>query len=208
MSAPTPETKQPDQAEPSDGSALWALLVGGAVLIVAALLIFWPGGDATGGGAGGRQGGGAGSQASNSVGGGPGGVSGGGMGVRAREIDPATGRPNSRVTPGLLPEGQAGISMAPPRPPKPEPTSFPSASAEIEYFEKKLAAARTELDSRAMFVERMKKKREDANTPQAQDDAERKMKLVEQNYNSAKQRVEELEQKVAMLKKKQQESGL
>lgn len=204
MSEPTPGTKPAEQAEPSDGSALWALLVGGAILVVAGLLIFWPGGDAGTGGAAGRQAGAGGSQSSLV---GADGAGAGGMGVRAREIDPAVGRTNSRVTPGLLPEGQGGISMAPPRPPKPEPTSFPSASAEIEYFEKKLSVARDDLAKRTLFLERMKKVRDDANTPQAQDAAEQRGKVVEQNYNNAKKKVEELEQKVAMLKKKQQETG-
>ena len=89
----------------------------------------------------------------------------------------------------------------------PEPTSFPSASAEIEYFEKKLAEARADFDQRAIFLERMKKTREDANTPKLMDTAEQRMKIVQQNYDNAKARVEELDAKVTRLKKKQQETG-
>lgn len=205
MSEPTAESKPTNPAEQSDGSALWALLVGGAILVVAGLLIFWPGGDAGGGGSG-RQQGATGSQASHSVSGGGSGQ-GGGMGVRAREIDPATGRPTSRVTPGLLPEGQGGLSMAPPRPPKPEPTSFESASAEIEYYEKKLAQARHEFEQRGIFLERAKRSVDNANTPKLQDTAMQRLKVVQNNYELAKQKMDELETKVVLLKKKQRETG-
>lgn len=204
MSQPTTEPKPTNPAEQSDGSALWALLVGGAILVVAGLLIFWPGGDAGSSGSG-RQQGAAGSQASHSVGGGDG--AGGGMGVRAREIDPATGRPVSRVTPGLLPEGQAGLSMAPPRPVKPEPTTFESATAEIAYFEKKLALARHDFEQRGIFLERAKRSLDNANTPKLQDTALQRLKVVQNNYDLAKQKMDELETKVALLKKKQRETG-
>jgi hypothetical protein len=205
MSEPTAESKPTNPAEQSDGSALWALLVGGAILVVAGLLIFWPGGDAGSGS--GRQQGVAGNQASHAVSGDGAGGPGSGMGVRAREIDPAAGRPASRVTPGLLPEGQAGISMAPPRPAKPEPTTFESASAEIEYYEKKLAQARHDFEQRGVFLERAKRSLDNANTPKLQDTAMQRLKVVQNNYDLAKQTMDELETKVVLLKKKQRETG-
>jgi hypothetical protein len=204
MSEPTAESKPTNPAEQSDGSALWALLVGGAILVVAGLLIFWPGGDAGDGS--GRQQGVAGNQASHAVSGGNNGP-GGGMGVRAREIDPATGRPLSRVTPGLLPEGGAGLSMAPPRPVKPEPTTFESATAEIAYYEKKLGLARHDFEQRGIFLERAKRSLDNANTPKLQDTAMQRLKVVQNNYDLAKQAMDELETKVALLKKKQRETG-
>jgi hypothetical protein len=98
--------------------------------------------------------------------------------------------------------------MAPPRKVKPEPTSFPSAAAEIAYWEKKLALAQQELTQRTLFLERMKKVKENARTSEQIETAERRGVIVQKNYDDAKKHVEELEQKVAGLKEKQRQTGL
>jgi hypothetical protein len=209
MSEPGPKA-QPAPAsgssnEPAEGGALWALLVGGAILVVAALLIFWPAGDAGTAGAGGKGKQGAAGQQSLAQGQqvGPDGQA---LGVAAREYDP--NRPGKgHINPILVPKGTGGTHLAPPKKPKPEPTSFASASAEIEYWEKKLVIAREEFKQRTLFWERMQKVKEDARTSEQIETAERRSKIVEKNYLDQKQLVEDLEKKVADLKEKQRQTG-
>lgn len=207
MREPGPKAATSSQPEPAQGGALWALIVGGAILVVAALLIFWPGGDATTGAGSGKGKGSAGQQASLAQGG-AGGPEGQAMGVGARDYDPNRGNGKARVNPGLVPIGPGSNTMAPPRKPKPEPTSFPSAGAEIAYWEKKLALAQQELTQRTLFLERMKKVKENARTSEQIETAERRGVIVQKNYDDAKKHVEELEQKVAGLKEKQRQTGL
>jgi hypothetical protein len=207
MSEPGPKPATANQPEPAQGGALWALIVGGAILVVAALLIFWPGGDAASGAGGAGKGkASGGQQASLAQGGGE--PTAQAMGVSAREYDPNRAGGKARVNPALLPVGPKSDSLAPPKKPKPEPTSFPSASAEIAYWEKKLDIARKELAQRTIFLERMKKVKENARTSEQIDLAERRGVVVEKNYTDQKKLVEELEQKVAGLKEKQRQSGL
>ncbi|MCY1056857.1 MULTISPECIES: hypothetical protein [Nannocystis] len=207
MSEPGPKPATASQPEPAQGGALWALIVGGAILVVAALLIFWPGGDATSAaGSGKGSKGSAGQQASLAQGGG--GPEGQALGVSARDYDPNRGNGKVRINPNILPVGPGANSLAPPRKVKPEPTSFPSASAEIAYWEKKLAAARQELTQRTLFLERMQKVKENARTSEQIELAERRGVVVQKNYDEAKKTVEELEQKVAGLKEKQRQTGL
>jgi hypothetical protein len=206
MSEPGPKTATASQ--PEQGGALWALIVGGAILVVAALLIFWPGGDAASGGPGGagKGKGSAGQQASLAQsGGGPDGQA---FGVGAREYDPNRGNGKARINPAILPVGNGSSSLAPPRKVKPEPTSFASASAEIAYWEKKLGLAQKELAQRTIFLERMKKVKENARTSEQIELAERRGVIVEKNYTDQKKVVEDLEQKVAGLKEKQRQTGL
>lgn len=207
MSEPGPKTGTPAAGQPeAQGGALWALIVGGAILVVAALLIFWPGGDGSAGGGGaGKNKYGAGQQASLAQSGG--GPEGHALGVGARDHDPSRGG-KARINPLLTPAGSAGTNLAPPRKPKPEPTSFPSASAEIAYWEKKLAAAQQELAQRTLFLERMKKVKENARTSEQIETAERRGVIVQKNYDDQKKIVEDLEQKVAGLKDKQRQTGL
>lgn len=191
-----PKSKVPPNAPPDEPQgSLGAVLIGAAILIVAALLIFWPDSDAASGGDAGGKGGKAG-QGSNMA---DGGRSGTARGIQPREVDPAEGRMTPQVTPGLLAPTN-GLATMPA--PKPEPTSFPSAEAEIAYFEKKLVQAREDLAARTTFLERMKKtlaegaiSEHDRNTQRA--------KIVQSNYDKAQARVTELEQKVADLKRKQ-----
>ncbi|WAS94153.1 hypothetical protein [Nannocystis punicea] len=207
MSEPGPKPATANQPEPAQGGALWALIVGGAILVVAALLIFWPGGDAASGTAGAGKGKvSGGQQASLAQGGGE--PTAQALGVGAREYDPNRAGGKARVNPALLPVGPKSDSLAPPKKPKPEPTSFPSASAEIAYWEKKLDIARKELAQRTVFLERMKKVKENARTSDQIELAERRGVIVEKNYTDQKKLVEDLEQKVAGLKEKQRQSGL
>jgi hypothetical protein len=196
MTSPAP-TPTPPADEPQ--GSLGAVLIGGAILVIAGLLIFWPDGD-TATRTGGKPGGSA-QQANNAVAGEGGGGAGAAVrGVAPRENDPAQGRVQPRVTPGLIPPNQG---MAPPRPPKPEPTSFPSAQAEIEYWEKKLDQARSDLEMRSTFLTRVKKMQAEMHTPEEQQRLDARAEIVQKNYDTAKQKVDELEQKVAGLKAKQ-----
>ncbi|MBK7824569.1 hypothetical protein [Nannocystis sp.] len=192
-----PKSKVPPNAPPDEPQgSLGAVLIGAAILIVAALLIFWPDNDAASDGAGGGKASKAGQQGSNMA---DGGRSGTARGIQPRAVDPAEARMTPQVRPGLLAPTD-GLATMPT--PKPEPTSFPSAAAEIAYFEKKLVQAREDLVARTTFLERMKKtlaegaiSEHDRNTQRA--------KIVQSNYDKAQARVTELEQKVADLKRKQ-----
>lgn len=185
-------------ADEPQGS-LGAVLIGGAILAIAALLIFWPDSEsASQTGAGGKNG--AGQQGSNVAGGGPGGVA---RGIQPREIDPAEARTGPQVREGLLAPTN-GLAMMPQRPP--EPTSFPNTAAEIAHVEKKLAEARTNLESRTLFLERMKKQKEQASVSEM-DRINQRAKVVQDNYDKAVDRVTDLEHKLAELKRKQAGGG-
>ena len=192
------KSKPPPSAPPDEPQgSLGAVLIGAAILIVAALLIFWPDSDAASGDAGkGGKGGKAGQQGSNMA---DGGRSGTARGIQPREVDPAEARMTPQVTPGLLAPTN-GLATMPA--PKPEPTSFPSAAAEIAYFEKKLVQAREDLAARTTFLERMKKQKDNAPISELERMNQRG-KVVQDNYDKAVVKVGELEKKVAELKRKQ-----
>lgn len=196
MSEPSPEAK----TQESESGAMWAMLVGGAILVIAGLLIFWPGGDVAGGGAGGRSGGNQQARSGQASAGGAGGVA---LGVAPGDADPARARDANRVSAGVLPGGNGSLTLAPPTPPQPEPTSFPSVAEELRYFEKKLEKARQDLSLRTTFLERSKKARDAANSTEARELAEKRHQVVEQNYNTANAQVAELEKKVAEIKQRQ-----
>jgi hypothetical protein len=195
--AEAPHSKLPPTAAVDEPQgSLGAVLIGVAVLAIAALLIFWPDSEtASKAGKDGKDG--AAGQGSNVAGGGAaGGVA---RGIQPRAIDPAEARSRPQVTPGLL-APTSGLAMSPER--KPEPTSFPSAAAEIAHFEKKLEQARADLTARTTFLERMKKQKDEAPISET-DTMNQRAKIVQNNYDRALARVEELEQKVAGLKRKQ-----
>ena len=179
---------------------MWAMLVGGALLVIAGLLIFWPGADVAEGKANGRGAGGSQAQAGQASAGQGNGVA---LGVAPGDADPARARLAPRVTAGVLPGGDGGLTLAPPRPSEPEPTSFESPAEELRYFEKKLEKARQELSQRTMFLERSKKARDEATSSEARAEAERKHRVVEQNYDTANKAVGDLEKKVAEIKRRQ-----
>ncbi len=196
VDAPTSKLPPNAPADEPQGS-LGAVLIGGAILLIAALLIFWPDSETAGkGGAAGKSGA-AGQQGSNVAGGG--GAGGAARGIQPRAIDPAEGRGTPQVTPGLMAPTN-GLAMAPQA--KPEPTSFPSAAAEIAYFEKKLEEARANLVARTTFLERMKKQKDNAPISELERMNQRG-KVVQDNYDKAVAKVGELEKKVAELKRKQ-----
>lgn len=193
---PTPSTPKP--ADDSQGS-LGAVLIGGAILVVAGLLIFWPDGDAATQTAGGAAGGRGSAAQASSAGGGAAGSGQARGGIDPRDHDRAEGRTSARINPAI---GSPTRAMAPPSAPKPEPTSFPSADAEIAYYEKKLEEARGELTARTTFLERMKRAKDNAKTPADVARSESRSVIVQQNYDKAKQKVDDLERKVASLREK------
>ena len=203
MTDPAPSIPPP--AEDPQGS-LGAVLIGGAILVIAGLFIFWPKGETATADPRTLAGQSAAAQGSNSVADGPGGGAGGGLaqGINPRDIDPARARSQversttARVTPGLLPA--AGMGMAPPTSPTPEPTSFASKAEEIAYVEKKLAEARSDLDSRATFVERMQKIQQKSKSVDEDERNAGRAKIVQQNYENARLRVEELEKRLNSLR--------
>ena len=196
--APKPNSPSPapgnSPAEEPQG-ALGAILVGAAILLVAALLIFWPSSE-TAGEAGGKAGRVGGQQAAYN---GDGEDNARGRGISPREVDPAQVPVGvtPRVRDGILAPNN-GMAMAPTR--EPEPTSFPSVAAEITYLEKKLEAARESLKSRGVFVERMKKMQERAPVSDFERTSAR-AKIVQDNYDKAQARVDDLEYKIKLLRK-------
>jgi len=175
--------------------ALGAVLIGGAILVIAALLIFWPGGGGSSVGVGGKGGGAGGQQAYNGIDDDGGG--GRSRGISPREVDPAEARVAPRVREGLLAPTN-GMAMVPTL--EPEPTSFPSVAAEIAYLEKKLVDARSNLESRGVFLERMKKIQATAPISE-QERNTRRGKVVQENYDKAQTRVDDLVYKLKLLRK-------
>lgn len=196
----------PPPAEDPQGS-LGAVLIGGAILLIAGLFIFWPASETATADARSQAAQAAGAQGSNTVAGERGGPRGGlAQGIDNRDIDPARARAQgepsgeARVTPGLLPSGSGGLNMAPPVPSTPEPTRFASKAEEIAYVEKKLALARTDLDTRATFVERMQKIQQQSKSVDQDERNAARAKVVQQNYEGARVRVEELEKRLKSLR--------
>lgn len=198
----------PPPGDDPQGS-LGAVLIGGAILLIAGLFIFWPDSDgatAERGKAGARANAaqhGSNSAAGERSGGGGGGVDGLGRGIDPRDIDPARAQSDAertahaRLTPGLL---SPGLTMAPPPKPVPEPTSFASTADEIAYVEKKLTQARADLDARATFLERMQKIQQKSKSVDEDERNAARAKIVQQNYETARTRVEELEKRLKSLK--------
>jgi hypothetical protein len=172
------------------------VLIGGAVLLIAALLIFWPASDtARDSGADGKGGRGD-VQAANGVDGDDGGRT---RGIAPREVDPVAARPAPRMRESLMAPGN-GMAMVPTR--EPEPTSFPSVAAEIAYLEKQLVEARNNLKSRTLFLERMKRIQQEASISD-HDRTSARAKVVQDNYDRAQNRVDDLEYRIKLLRKQQ-----
>ena len=194
-SSPGPGTSP---AEEPQGS-LGAVLLGGAILLIAGLLIFWPSSETANktGGAGSKGGRGD-VQAANGV---DGDAAGGhARGIAPRPADPVPARPPpARVRPGLLaPTGEMQMLPTPP----PEPTSFPTVAAEIAHLEKKLVEARANLQARTTFLDRMKRTMQEAPISDYERNAAR-AKIVQDNYDKAQSRVDDIEYRLKLLRKQQ-----
>jgi hypothetical protein len=187
---------EPTPTSEKKSSNVPMLLAGAAVCAVVAILFLWPGGgggdpdEATRrGGEGGERGG----QASERKRG----------GVQARGYDEADGAPKGRLNPAIqLPNA----GMAPGPAPKPEePPDFQSAEEEIAWYEKRLAAANSNLDIRKKAVERLPKARERAEQAPNPDEAlakfEQTEKRVQENLEHAEKQVAEIEKKLEALRK-------
>jgi hypothetical protein len=200
MTDPTPTVPPP--ADDPQGS-LGAVLIGGAILLIAGLFIFWPDNDNASNAARTAAGKGAAAvQGSNTLAGdGKGGANGGlARGIDPRDHDPARGaepvNPNRpRITPGLMAQD---LGMAPP--PPPPPTSFASKAEEIAYVEKQVAQARLDLDTRAVFVERMTKIQQQGKNVEEDERNAARAKVVQQNYEAARLKLEALEQRLKLLR--------
>lgn len=204
MSAKTPEgtktnsgTAQPEEKE---GGLLPAILAGAGILAVVGLLVFGPSGkddeddsaksaDAAGAVA---ARGAKGAAASRG-------------GIAAREVDdPArrADRSRGKLNPAVkLPP----MGMAPEVPAQSdEPPDFASVEEEIAWYERKLDEAERMLDYRKKFAERLpqvREKLEKGDNPEQQLAAfESRKKQVEENYEKAQARVEEIEAKLSELK--------
>lgn len=193
-----PGQKADDERE--EGSLLPALIVGGGiVLVVALLLISGRGGDEA------KDHGPqkitterSGSQAAATLEGAR-----GKGGVAAREVDdPSRPARRGRLNPAVaLPEG---LGMAPTVPVDDTPPVFTSRADEIAWYEKKLDEAIRVRDNRQSFVDRlprMRERLEQGSTPEeARQTYERRARVVEDNLDKAKARVEEYERKLAALR--------
>ncbi len=191
----TPGAMSQDSTPASEGGALPIVLVGGAVLLAGAALVFWPDssgpepthvGAAEGGAAGGKSG------AARS----------GGVAPRAydqAQYGDAT-RPRSKVNPAIkLPS--AGVAEGPAAPP--EPPEFQSKDDEIAWYRKRLEQARSMLEFREKNVQRLDKIRDQIDDSPNPDEArrvyEQRKQIVEDNLDKAKQKIEDLERRLAEL---------
>jgi hypothetical protein len=86
---------------------------------------------------------------------------------------------------------------------KPEPTSFPTPAAEIAHLEKKLVEARANLAARTTFLDRMKRIMKEGPISDYERNAAR-AKIVQENYDKAQSRVDDIEYRIKVLRKQQQ----
>ena len=202
MSTKADEDRNPTAegaSEEKEGGLFPAILAGAGILAIVGVLAFYPDGDdasGSGSGAGGANGG-------ASAAGAAAGLAAGRGGVQPREADKANANRavEARVNPAIkLP----APGMAPSVPPPEEPPMFTTREEEIAWYERKLETAIQMRESRKKFADRLPKVRERierSDNPDAQLEAfESRKKIVEQNYEKAQQRVEELEQKLADLR--------
>jgi len=187
-----------NDADEEGGGLLPAIVVGAGILLVAALLIFDFGGSDKAEGKDGASS----AQADGSAKGGRNGRAGKG-GVESRPYDAAKNNPESRINPKVR---LANVGMAPQTtaPPPEKPPVFNNKEEEIAWLEKKLASAEQARDSRKLNVKRLadvKARIESGPNPTEQlKDFEGRKKIVENNYDKAVEKVEELEAKIAELR--------
>jgi hypothetical protein len=178
-----------------------AMLIGGAILAVVAALIFWPTGDEapTSGAERAKD------RTAAAAGAAPNSKEGGALGgIQPRAVDDPIQRPReSKLNPAIaFPEG---IGAAPGMPEPEVVPDFDNVEQEIAYYEKKLEHAIELRDQRAQFVERLGRAREraeqSANPQQELEVFEGRKKIVEDNLTTAQKKVDELEAKLADLKR-------
>jgi hypothetical protein len=190
-------TKEPTPPPEEKRSLVPTILAIAAVCAVVALLFLWPGGGGSGpegatdrDGAGGPRGGQASERTKRA-------------GVQARGYDEAKGSPGGRVNPAVkLPN----VGMAPgPAPGPEEPPEFKSAEEEIAWYEKKLEQAKANLEMRTLAMQRLDGARERAEQSADPQEAlrvfEGRKERVEDNHRRAEEKVKELEQKLAELRR-------
>lgn len=206
MPNPSPSSAEPGKTpagpgpQEDEGGLLPAVLVGGAILAVVAALVFWPTDD--GGAKGASRAKADGTRVAAAEGGRRGVPAGG---VQSREVDdPSRRAPNPRINPKVrLPQG-AGIKPGPP--PEPEaPPEFENSEEEVAWYQAKLERAVANRDKRKVFAERLPKVRErieqGENAEKQLEAFEGRKKIVEENLAKAEKEVEELEAKLAELRK-------
>ncbi len=199
----TTETQEASKAEnEEEQSFLPTVLAGAGILAVAALLIFWPSDDgAKGDAAGGANGKTAAANGSKNGGRGKGGRA---AGVGSRSVDAATkpdgsGRRNPAIKMPAAARGMAPVPEALPE----DPPASASVDDKIAFYEKRLEQAIQARDQRKKFTERLpavQARIESSPNPEEGMQAfEKRKKLVEDNYEKAKLKVEEIEGKLAEL---------
>jgi hypothetical protein len=186
----------PDAKPQEGGGMLPALLAGAGILIVAGLLIFGGDDDAAK-----RSEADKAKSASVQSKAGDGS---GKSGVAARNVDDPT-NPGAQTKHKLNPRIANSIvtgGMAPTK--EPEPTSFASVDDEITYWEDELRDANRMLEIRERAVEhipQIEQSIRDGNDPvNGLKEFEARKKVVADNLDRAKKRVEEVEGKLAKLK--------
>ncbi len=182
------------QPPEEEGSPLPALLAGGAIIVIFALIIFWPSGEEAvyqgpSGGVNGQQ------QSANQ--GSKPKASRRTAQVEAREMDrPGVRSAGSKINPKI---GPMVSGMAPP-PPKEEIPEFKSKTEEITYWERKLEVANRMLAGRKVFVDRLNRISSEAEDPSQRENVESRRATVEQNYEAARAKVKEIEDRIAELR--------
>ncbi len=186
---------QDTTAASKEGGALPIILVAGAVLLAGAALVFWPGGDEPGP----TRVGGDGDAPASTL---RAGARSGGVAPRSydeAQHDNAT-RPRSKINPAIkLPN--TGMAEGPAAPP--DPPEFQSKDEEIAWTRKRLEAARSMLEFRQKNVEHLDKIRDQIdsapNPQEARRVYEQRKQIVEDNLDKVKQKVEDLERRLAEL---------
>lgn len=184
--------------EEESGGLLPAIVVGAGILVVAALLIFDFGdsddaqdGKTASSARDGSHGNGAVADGKGHKG-----------GIQSRPYDAAKGRKGGRINPAVLPKLGGMSTQAAPEPQK--PPTFANTAEEIAWIEKKLVGAKRMRDDRKKFVERLPKVRArieaGADPEKGLKSFDGRKKIVEDNYDKAVKKVEELEDRLTELR--------
>lgn len=184
-----------------------AILAGAGILAVVALLVFWPSGDGDAdkdGRSASKAGDSAGSARAGAKGGRNGAAGGGGVAPRSAD-DPsklAAGGVGGKRNPAV--PRLEGMGMAPGVPSEEPPPKFNSVDEEITWYEGKLDAANTLLETRQKAVDRLPKAKERAaQGDNAEDQLARlaaREGTITQNLERAQAKVDKLEAKLAELR--------